>query len=65
MKVKRGFSVLLARYGSMENVLEIRFQLTYICDLNSDVNGSFLLSYMFDLAIYIYKDLWYLFPFLR
>ena len=44
---------------------KIRFQLTYMCDLNPNINGSFLLSYMFDLAIYIYKDIWYLFPFLR
>ena len=33
---------------------KITFQLTYICDLNSNVNDSFLLSYMLDLAIYIY-----------
>ena len=33
---------------------KITFQLTLkTCDINSDVNDSFLLSYMFDLAIYI------------
>ena len=38
---------------------KIIFQLTLkMCELNSDVNDSFLLTYMFDLAIYI-------FPFLR
>ena len=36
-----------------------KFQLALkICDLNSDLNDSLLLSYMFDIAIYI-------FPFLR
>ena len=35
--------------------LKINFQLILkICGLNSDLNGSFLLSSMFDLAIYIY-----------
>ena len=33
------------------------------CDLNSDVNDLFLLSYMFDQAIYVFemavfKDMW-------
>ena len=43
---------------------KITFQLTLkICDLNSDVNDSFLMSYMFDLAIWrlqflIFKDMW-------
>ena len=41
--MKHGFSVLLARYGSIT---------LKKCDLNSDVNDSFLLSYMFDLAKY-------------
>ena len=42
---------------------KITFQLTLkICDLNSDVNDSFLMSYMFDLAIWrlqflIFKDM--------
>ena len=35
--------------------MKINFQLILkICGLNSDLNGSFLLSSMFDLAIYIY-----------
>ena len=55
MKVKRDFIVLLARYGSMRMFLKTTFQLTLkICDLNSDANDPFLLSYMFDLAIYKY-----------
>ena len=52
IKMKHGFSVILARYGSIKNVLQKTFQLTLkICDLNFDLNDSFLLSYMFDLAV--------------
>ena len=50
MNMKRDFSVLLARYGSMKNVFGnicdfVRYVTLKMCDLNSDVNLFLLRIY--------------------
>ena len=50
MNMKRDFSVLLGRYGSMKNVFGkicdfVRYVTLKMCDLNSDVNLFLLRIY--------------------